>query len=358
MNWELHPIADFKGQACAWQELNLRTARSALLDPLFIAPLIKEFARGDETIAVCRGRDGPLAMGMFQRASRYSWQTFQPANAPLGAWLCTGGADLTVCLSALLRTLPGTGVLLGLTQLDPDFNPRPAPSARLRTLDYITTARLAVDGSYDDYWSARSKNFRRDMKRQANRLAREGVGSRLEVLRARADMPRAVAEYAGLEQSGWKADTDTAVAADDPQGRFYVAMLQAFADTGHAAVYRYFFDNDLVASDICIERDGIMIVLKTAHDHSRQGTSPAQLMRQEIFRAAFESGKFRRIEFYGPVMDWHSRWTDQVRQIYHVNFYRWPGAAAIHSRLAARAGGAASDASHKPAGRADATSSK
>lgn len=333
MNWELHPIEDFDAQARSWQDLNLRTAKSPLLDSLFIGPAIRAFAKGDETLAVCRGPGGPCAMGILQRTGRFSWQTFQPANAPLGAWLCARDIELTGCLAALLRALPGAGVVLGLTQLDPDFDPRPAPTARLRTRDYITTPWVAVEGSYEDYWNGRSKNFRRDLKRQANRLEREGVSDRLETLRAPSDMPRAVADYARLEQSGWKADRDTAVGTDDPQGRFYVAMLQAFAESGHAAVYRYFFDDDLVASDICIERDGVMIVLKTAHDHSRKGTSPAQLMRHEIFRHAFDSGEFRRIEFYGPVMDWHGRWTDLVRRVYHLNFYRWPGAGALHDRL-------------------------
>jgi hypothetical protein len=28
------------------------------------------------------------------------------------------------------------------------------------------------------------------------------------------------------------------------------------------------------------------------------------------------------VEFYGPLMEWHTRWTDRARDIYHVNFYR------------------------------------
>jgi hypothetical protein len=28
--------------------------------------------------------------------------------------------------------------------------------------------------------------------------------------------------------------------------------------------------------------------------------------------------QFDRIEFYGRLMDWHLRWTDEVRTLYHV----------------------------------------
>jgi len=330
MTWQFFPIKQFEAHAETWRDLNARSAKSPLLDPLFVSPSIAAFSRGDEVIAIFGKRDRPAAMGIFQPTKQFSWQTFQPANAPLGAWLSEPGAPMADLLSSLIEALPGTAFLLGLTQLDPDFNSRPEPSARLRTANYIETARIAVEGSFEDYWKLRSKNLRHNMKRQTNRLKRDGVTARFEILGAPEDMSRAIADYSALEQSGWKADIDSAVRADDAQGQFYESMLKSYGALGQAAVYRYFYDDDLVASDICIERDGCMIVLKTAHDHSRKGTSPAQLMRFDMFQRAFESGQFKRIEFYGPVMDWHKRWTEEVRTIYHANFYRWPLLATLH----------------------------
>ena len=334
MTWRFFPIERFADHAGAWRDLNARSANSPLLDPLFVAPSIEAFRRGGELLGLFGDVNRPAAMGIFQPAKRFSWQTFQPANAPLGAWLSETDKPLVDFLAPLVASLPGSALLLGLTQLDPDFHPRPAPGARLRTADYIETARITVEGSFEDYWKLRSKNLRHNTKRQTNRLKRDNVTVRFEILSAPEDMGRAVADYSALEQSGWKADIDTAVRAEDAQGRFYEAMLKGFGALGQAAVYRYFYDDTLVASDICIERDGCMIVLKTAHDHSQKNTSPAQLMRYKIFRRAFESGKIQRIEFYGPVMDWHTRWTEEVRTIYHVNYYRWPWLAALHGRRA------------------------
>jgi hypothetical protein len=59
-------------------------------------------------------------------------------------------------------------------------------------------------------------------------------------------------------------------------------------------------------------------------------------MREEATRGLFESGKIRRIEFYGRVMEWHLRWTEQVRTMYHVNYYRWPGLRRLHALLESR----------------------
>ncbi|MCM8758111.1 MAG: hypothetical protein NC903_03515, partial [Candidatus Omnitrophica bacterium] len=33
------------------------------------------------------------------------------------------------------------------------------------------------------------------------------------------------------------------------------------------------------------------------------------LMRQDEFSALFAEGRFKRIEFFGKVMEWHTRWT-------------------------------------------------
>jgi hypothetical protein len=52
-------------------------------------------------------------------------------------------------------------------------------------------------------------------------------------------------------------------------------------------------------------------------------------MRQDAFREVFDDGRLRRIEFYGRMMEWHTRWTEHSRTLYHVNLYRW----AIISRV-------------------------
>lgn len=47
------------------------------------------------------------------------------------------------------------------------------------------------------------------------------------------------------------------------------------------------------------------------------------LMRQEMFQLIFEDKGIRRIEFYGKVMDWHTKWSDDFRVMYHINYYPW-----------------------------------
>jgi hypothetical protein len=77
-----------------------------------------------------------------------------------------------------------------------------------------------------------------------------------------------------------------------------------------------------VASDLCLQRDGTLVILKTAYDENVQGLSLGLLLHQEIFQSVFEEGKIRVIEFYGRLRDWHTKWTNEIRTMYHINFYR------------------------------------
>lgn len=177
-------------------------------------------------------------------------------------------------LSSLSAKLPGLVPLIGITQQDPLISIRPVDQEHLSTLDYIQTANIDVNQSFDEYWSLRGRNLRHSLKRQRNRLEREGIVTRIEVLTDPKDIPVTVLQYGEMESSGWKSQNGSAIHIDNVQGRFYVDSLSAFADTGQTQVYRYYYDDKLVASDLCLLRDGVFIILKTTYDETIEGSSP------------------------------------------------------------------------------------
>jgi hypothetical protein len=66
----------------------------------------------------------------------------------------------------------------------------------------------------------------------------------------------------------------------------------------------------------------MLVVLKTTYDETTERLSPALLMRREILSALFQSGDCRVIEFYGKVRNWHTQWTVETRNMFHVNLFR------------------------------------
>jgi hypothetical protein len=359
MNWTLYPARDFARHADTWAQLHASLAprqASSLLAAAFIAPLIDQFGRGDELLACLREGDRVRALAIVHPSRRGAWSTFQPAQAPVGLWLQEDGLDTTAAARSLLGALPGFPLLLALTQMDPMLIPRPPESPCLRTLDYIDTARVTLSGSFEEYWNARGKNLRGNLKKQRSRLERDGVQTRMVVDRVPGAMAQAVADYGRLETTGWKGKEGTAVSSGNAQGRYYCAMLEAMAEHDAASVVRYYFGEQLVAMDLCVEDADSIVVLKTAYDESVPANlSPTLLMREEATRSLFEAERFKRLEFYGRVMEWHTRWTEEVRTLYHVNYYRWPGVKRLHCLLEAR-NNARSKARPRPANTTTASS--
>ena len=329
--WTLYPQAQFVALAQRWGTLNRQTADIPFLASEFIQPLLSEFGSGEVRIAICTSGDQDIAMTILVPGGVGIWSTFQPSQLPLGPWLMRADVDVETLAPSLIRSLPGWPLNLSLTQLDPQFCARPTTGSCTSTLDYIETPWLEMTGSFDDYWQARGKNLRQNMAKQRRKLEADGIALRLEEVTNANQMLDVLADYGRLESAGWKSDGGTAIHPDNAQGRFYIAMLRGFAARGAARVYRYWFGEKVVAVDLCIEQGDTQVILKTTYDESYKAVSPAFLMRQDSFKQLWDGGKIRRIEFYGKRMEWHTRWTDSARVLYHVNHYRWPIAASLHA---------------------------
>jgi CelD/BcsL family acetyltransferase involved in cellulose biosynthesis len=337
MTWTFVPATEFAAYADRWAQLNAETCATPLLQPEFVQPLLTELGSGKELLALYHQDGRPGAMAIIARGGAAKWQTFQPSQAPIGMWMHRPGSDLAAMLAALIRTLPGMPLVFGMTKRDPVLEPRPAAGATMVTADYIETARVSISGSFDDYWQGRGKNLRANMKKQRAKLAKEGIATRLEIIRDPEAVAAAIADYGRLETTGWKSGIGTAVDAGNPQGRFYQGMLEAFCRRGDGCILRYWFDDKVVAMNLCIEGFGCMIILKTAYDESLGNQySPAFMMLEETCRQLFDEPKFSTLEFYGRVMEWHRRWTDDVRTMYHLTGYRWALLQQLHSTLKSR----------------------
>lgn len=335
MAWTILPIEKFTDYAAQWDTLVRARPGAPFLESAFLKPLLDVFGSGSERLCLLQDNGRLRAAAIMQRDRKVIWQTFQPSQLPLGAWITDGHVDLVTATASLLRQLPGMTLALGASQIDPRLQQRPEDGAALRTQDYIATAWVDVEGSFDDYWEARGKNLKQNTRKQRNKLQGEGIETRIECLTNAEQVGEAIATYGVLESAGWKGADGTAIAPDNAQGRFYRAMLENYCRQGRGRIYRYWFGDKVVAMDLCIHDDTVLVILKTAYDESYKSVSPSTLMRQDQFQQLFAEQKFRRIEFFGKVMEWHTRWTSQSRTIYHATTYRWAWLKALHARRAA-----------------------
>lgn len=336
MQWTLHPVSRLKSAARAWDALGAQSGAVPFLRSDFLLAALAEFGSGRELLGICGPEAEPVAMGLFVRTRPGTWETFQPAQLPLGALVVRRGPGVEPLLHALIRALPGCALSVAVTQQDPAIRERPQESSKLATLDYVDTARVRLQGAFDGFWSARGKNLRQNVRKQFAKLRQDGIEPRLETVTDTGLVAAAIEQYGRLESAGWKAQEGTAVGADNAQGRFYRRVFEAFCATGDARIYRYWFAERVVAMDLCLIEGPLLVVLKTAYDESLRSISPASLLRHDYFRELFDEGRIRHVEFYGKVMDWHLRWTDDVRTLYHVNGYRFAWVRRLHAAIRRR----------------------
>jgi hypothetical protein len=325
MGWRFHnALHSFPSFSKDWDCINRERGNHILLDSHFMESLLRHFGSEKMLLAV-RENATNLGLALIERGKAGFWQTFQPGQAPLGAILLGGnGHDPSRLMGELIRSLPGYALGFSVTQQDPDVTcfRNLNGSAAVETLDYIQIPRLTISGKYEDYWKQRSKNLTHNLSRQRRRLKEQGNVLELLTDRNADSVAGAIQEYGLLESTGWKGEEGSAVAADNVQGRFYREMLEDFCGRGEAVIYRLRLNGKTVASDLCLERDKTLFILKTAYDEGVQGLSLGLLLHQEIFQSVFEEEKLGVIEFYGRLRDWHTKWTSETRTMYHINFYR------------------------------------
>lgn len=317
-----------------WDRLNAQRGDLPFMGSAATLAALQAFGHGREQLLVGRSVSGAAsAMLILEPAGSLRWQTFQPSQQPLGAWV----AEAALAPTAISQDLLGSGRLglalsLSITQIDPLYAPRTEDDSRSRQDGYIDTAWVDIAGSFDDYWAARGKNLRQNMKKQRNKLQAEGIAVETRSFEAAADMPGVIQRYGEMEGRSWKAQNGTAITPDNAQGRFYTRLLSEAAERGEALVYELLFDGKTVASNLCLRRGTTLVMLKTTYDEALQSYSAAFLLHQDIVQQLFEQQRIQRLEYYGKVMEWHTRWTENKRELYHLTSFRW----ALLKNLAAR----------------------
>ncbi|WP_374682777.1 GNAT family N-acetyltransferase [Accumulibacter sp.] len=325
-----------------WNRLNAARGDLPFLTAEAMIAALDNFAEGRERLLVGRDASSIVALFLLVPTGKYKWSTFQASQIPLGAWVAESRLPLPDLARSLSRGPLGFCLALSVTQIDPLFAPRGDDGADIENSDYIETGWIDLLGNFDDYWNLRGKNLRQNMRKQRNKLANEGIVGHMRAWTSAADIDGAIERYGVLESAGWKAAQGTAIHRDNAQGRFYGALLNAAAARGEAVVYEYLFDDRVVASNLCLRRKGTLVVLKTTYDESIQSYSPAFLLCQDEMEQLYAEKAIERLEYYGRLMDWHTKWTANKRTIYHLTLYRWPLLKALAGwRRRRRAGVAA-----------------
>ncbi len=327
ISWSNLPASSLRqdhGLLVEWDRLNSARSDLPFLMGDAILAALDVFGQGHERLIIGKQGSATVATLVLVPLDNLSWRTFQPSQIPLGAWVAEAHLALADLARRLVRGPLGFCLSLSITQVDPLFAPRGEDHADSRSSNYVETGWIDLDGNFEQYWSVRGKNLRQNVRKQKSKLVTEGRTVEMRSLTDPSHLAQAVERYGALESAGWKGQQGTAIHRDNAQGKFYRRLLEDAARRGEAVVYEYLFDGQVVASNLCLQRKGTLVVLKTTYDESIDYYSPAVLLRYDELASLYHGKSVRRLEYYGRMMDWHTKWTGNKRQLYHLTLYRWP----------------------------------
>lgn len=339
LQWRRLPLKQLFQQPAlreSWDRLNRSRGGLPFLDLEVVRLACDTFRPTGVALMIGEVGGAPQCMLLVQRVGIGRWQLYQPAQIPLGLIVAAHQLPLETIACSALRALPFGTLVLSLTQLDPRHWPPPTEVPECVVKRYISTGWIDCRQDFEAYWNARSANLRANAGKARRRLEAEGHVVGMRVLTAPQDMAEAVGRYGALESAGWKGRKGTAVSAGTPQGQFYTRWLEAAAERGEARVFELVVRTEgaaerVIASDLCVVRGDSLVLLKIAYDESFEHYSPSTLLRREFLQQLMSEPQVRRVEFFGRMMDWHRRWTDRQRSLYHLTTFRWGWLAKLRS---------------------------
>lgn len=322
MQWTLHPANTFTQYKQAWNILNGQSQNLAILNADFVGSLIEEFFDSDELLALGEC-DGKLQMaGFFHKVGKFQWASVMPSQAPVALWLCKEHQFNSNHIADLAKALPGLILSIDFLQVD-SRDMTLIPTNQFELSSYITTGNRPVPEDFDEYFKSLGKNMRQNYNKVINRAAKAGDTLGTDCVAEPAGIAEAVRLYGEIESQGWKAQKGTAVAPDNNQGRFYTSMLTRLAEKNQACCWYYKINEQVVAVDLCVNQNGSLIILKTTYNEEFSKQSPALQLKVEMLKHyAQHNDEISNIEFYGRVMEWHTRLDSTTRELHHVTWYR------------------------------------
>jgi len=304
-----------------WDKLNAELYSShPYFDSSFIEPLLTQFAAGSARVCIhrCDTEIDGLVIVISLRPGK--WSLFIPAQAQVVPILVRHPEKL----QNLFHALPGLSLGLDLPCQDPLYSPSfdTIRSLLAGPVHHAHTMSVKLDGEFKDYWEARSANLRKSVGRRLRKAQDAGLGIHIKRLTEPGDMQSAITRFGEIESAGWKGHSGTAVHSENPQGYFYTEVMRRFAERGRATVYELYFNDALVAMQLCIASPSMLVLLKTTYDESQASFSPGRLLLHALLEKEFAEKRVQEIEFYTNAESEQLAWATHDRWVSHYLLFR------------------------------------
>jgi CelD/BcsL family acetyltransferase involved in cellulose biosynthesis len=252
-------------------------------------------------------------------------------HMPLADIACHPDVDPRALLAAVTAALARSGIGWDLLQfenvMDESVLARIDSRVRSRvqremvkTCDHIT-----CDRPWEEYAATLSTNFRSNLNKARNKLAREPAVE-FEIAHEPGAIQAMLPDVLQIEASGWKGAAGTAILNDPRLMDFYSRQIEAFALRGGVMLSRLRVDGHTISGEYCMVDSQTLYVIKLAYDENVARLAPGNSLLERMFRSIHGQYGLRHINLVGSP-PWFAQWNPVRVPVWRIQI-RGPGLRA------------------------------
>lgn len=176
--------------------------------------------------------------------------------------------------------------------------------------------RVSLQQAFDAYMTERSKNLRRNVRKDLKRLECEGrVELRLHDDLEPEQVEQALRRAFAVEDSGWKGDAGTSVLRNDGIFPFYLRQAEHFARLGMLRLAFLECGDRTIAFEMGWSGKGVYHSFKVAYDETYRKFGPGHLLRSKLIEAGCGDSSLQFVDYQGPITDALRPWATETYPI-------------------------------------------
>ncbi len=330
---QLDSVDQIRAAAPAWDRLwakseaTLPTARAEL-----VAQWLEHFAPNVKPHVLVVKQDGQMvaALPLIGHRRRgvlpvgdLTWNYWSPN----GELLLDPAADAEAVLSLLadaIQELPWPLLWLELV---------PFATARWETLldalrrhgldvhvqPHYEIGQVELASSFADYNAGRSRNLRRSLRKDQQRLEQEGpVTWSLHSQFTPDEVQHRLHQAFEIEDRSWKHDAGQTVSRTPGMFNFYLRQAQQLAQWGSLRLAFLEQSGKPIAFELGWVAKGVYHSFKVGFDQTYRSFGPGHLLRQRLIEAFFPQPDVQVVDFQGPLTDALAGWATRTYPIGRV----------------------------------------
>jgi hypothetical protein len=187
---------------------------------------------------------------------------------------------------------------------------------------------IPINGSLEGFQQNLSHNFRRNLVKARNKLARL-PNVRTVFLSGKEATEQELDRFIEVEGSGWKGQEGTAI-RNKPH--FYRDLAQRLSKLGWLEWHFLFSGDRTLAGHMAIRVNRRLVLLKIGYDEAFSHCAPGNMLLERTLQRAFASGDIDEIDCLTD-MAWHDNWAMAKRPYYNLWIYPRRGVPLLKGAL-------------------------